>query len=209
MSHSKFFVTLKVRKFISCPGKIPAQVKRRICSAPLIFAAMGVLNPRECFYVTLGVSPWASLNDIKKAYLKLALRFHPDKGGDAIDMQLISHIWDIMQKRRGEYNAWRPRRMLLYHHDMTEVACSSELSLEFAGSLGRPGSSSDGPRPVPKPAPKPAAKPAPKKRIRAPDYNEKKRNTYENKRKRDCEKEDVEWSKHVKLPHTIKKKRTE
>ena len=119
-----------------------------------------------------------------------------------------------MQKCRGEYNAWRPKRMLLYHHDMTAVRgymrpTKIELSLEFAGSLGRPGSSSDGPRPAPKPAPKPAAKPAPNKRIRAPDYNEKKRNTYENKRKRDCEKEDVEWSKHVKLPHAIKKKRTE
>ena len=38
----------------------------------------------------LSVSPDASTPDIKRAYRKLAIRHHPDKGGDAGKFQELS-----------------------------------------------------------------------------------------------------------------------
>ena len=47
-------------------------------------------------YKILGVSKTSSADDIKKAYRKLALTNHPDKGGDAEKFQEISHSYDIL-----------------------------------------------------------------------------------------------------------------
>ena len=42
------------------------------------------------YYQILGISKSASQDEIKKAYRKLAHKYHPDKGGDAKKFNEIS-----------------------------------------------------------------------------------------------------------------------
>ena len=60
-------------------------------------------------YDTLGVPENASDQDIKKAYKKLAMQHHPDKGGDAKKFQQISEAYDSIktQDKRQQYDQIR------------------------------------------------------------------------------------------------------
>merc|ERR1719335_1343893 len=57
----------------------------------------------EKFYKLLGVDKNASDNDIKKAFRKLAIKHHPDKGGDPETFKEITRAHEVLsdpEKRR-------------------------------------------------------------------------------------------------------------
>ena len=62
-------------------------------------------------YKTLGVSHGASPDEIKKAFRKLAMQYHPDKGGDINKFQEISSAYEILSdpNKRAVYDAPAPQ----------------------------------------------------------------------------------------------------
>jgi molecular chaperone DnaJ len=63
----------------------------------------------EDFYQILGVSENASQDEIKKAYRKLAVEHHPDKGGDENKFKKISEAYDTIgdENKRSQYDNQR------------------------------------------------------------------------------------------------------
>jgi DnaJ-class molecular chaperone len=59
------------------------------------------------YYKILGVNENASQDDIKKAYKKLAMKNHPDRGGDTKKFQEISQAYDTLgdNQKRAQYDA--------------------------------------------------------------------------------------------------------
>lgn len=59
------------------------------------------------YYDILGVNENASQDDIKKAYKKLAMKHHPDRGGDNKKFQEISQAYDTLSdpNKRSHYDA--------------------------------------------------------------------------------------------------------
>ena len=48
------------------------------------------------FYDLIGVPKTATTDEIKKAFRKLALKAHPDKGGDAEKFKEISVAYEVL-----------------------------------------------------------------------------------------------------------------
>lgn len=61
------------------------------------------------YYDILGVTETASQDDIKKAYKKLAMTHHPDRGGDNKKFQEISQAYDTLSdpQKKSQYDAER------------------------------------------------------------------------------------------------------
>lgn len=58
------------------------------------------------YYEKLGVDKNASIDDIKKAYKKLAMKHHPDRGGDAEKFKEIGQAYEVLidEERRARYD---------------------------------------------------------------------------------------------------------
>lgn len=61
------------------------------------------------YYDILGVTENSNQDDIKKAYKKLAMQYHPDRGGDNKKFQEISQAYDTLSdpQKRSQYDAER------------------------------------------------------------------------------------------------------
>jgi DnaJ family protein B protein 4 len=67
----------------------------RLCLI-LLFVGGTLASNAACFYQTLGVSKGAAPADLKKAYRKLALQHHPDKGGNEDKFKEINQAYDVL-----------------------------------------------------------------------------------------------------------------
>ena len=62
------------------------------------------------YYETLGVTPTSTPSEIKKAYRRLAMKHHPDKGGDIDQFKKIQEAYDTLSDsdKRAEYDNPNP-----------------------------------------------------------------------------------------------------
>src|SRR5438105_9186219 len=68
-----------------------------------------ISNGMKNYYDILGVAKTATEDDIKKAFRKLAQKYHPDKkGGDEAKFKEASEAYAVLSdtKRRAEYDAY-------------------------------------------------------------------------------------------------------
>ena len=58
------------------------------------------------YYKVLGVAENADEHEIKKAYRKLSLRHHPDRGGEAEEFKKINEAYSTLgdKRKRQQYN---------------------------------------------------------------------------------------------------------
>lgn len=56
------------------------------------------------YYLILNIKILASIKEIKQAYRSLALKFHPDRGGDSEKMKEINEAYEYLIRNKLEYD---------------------------------------------------------------------------------------------------------
>eukprot|EP01050_Picozoa_sp_SAG11_P032953 SAG11_NODE_10958_length_793_cov_0.959654_2_plen_89_part_00 len=69
-----------------------------------------------CLIVSGGGRRSASADDIKKAYRKLAIKVHPDKGGDPEHFKQITEAYEVSVSRS------RRAKIQSYIHDILDIS---------------------------------------------------------------------------------------
>lgn len=98
------------------------------------------------FYELLGVSKTASCDEIKKAYRRLAIKKHPDKGGDPKEFAELTHAAEILTDpdKRQVYDRYGEEGIKSGMQDS-----SNNVSDIFDLLMGRGGRSREGPKRTP------------------------------------------------------------
>eukprot|EP00930_Biecheleria_cincta_P083887 TRINITY_DN73391_c0_g1_i1.p1 TRINITY_DN73391_c0_g1~~TRINITY_DN73391_c0_g1_i1.p1 ORF type:complete len:572 (+),score=83.77 TRINITY_DN73391_c0_g1_i1:65-1780(+) len=89
--------------------------------------------PRADCYALLGVTPSASVTEIKKAYLQRAKSVHPDLGGSGdADMVQLNLCYEALTQKRREYDAAKGTSSSHRPHASTGGSASSSASATSA-----------------------------------------------------------------------------
>jgi DnaJ-class molecular chaperone len=66
-------------------------------------------DPQKDYYKSLGITENATEDEIKKAFRTLAVKHHPDKGGDKKAFQEINEAHQTLSdsKKRSQYDMYR------------------------------------------------------------------------------------------------------
>ena len=74
------------------------------------------MNDLEKYFKILEVEVGASKEKIKKAYRKLAHKYHPDKGGDEAKMKELNEAYTILSKpAKIQPQLFQPHHTWYYH----------------------------------------------------------------------------------------------
>jgi hypothetical protein len=84
------------------PAQEPPPAQERRDAASTIKELMG-----KTFYEILGLDPGCSNAQIRKAFGKISLEYHPDKGGSTNVFQFLAMVRDVLldTKKRKQYDA--------------------------------------------------------------------------------------------------------
>ena len=94
------------------------------------------MTTTEDLYERLGVSRSASTEDLKKAFKKLAMKHHPDKGGDAETFKKINEAYSVLsdpQKRQMYDQFGTVDANGMDHHSMPDLNDIMENLFGFGG----------------------------------------------------------------------------
>lgn len=93
------------------------------------------------YYDTLGVSKTATQDEIKKAYRKLAMKHHPDKGGDEHRFKEISVAYDTLSdpQKRAEYDQMLMGGSQVRFNNMNDFADMQDIFGNIFGAHFGPG----------------------------------------------------------------------
>jgi DnaJ-class molecular chaperone len=58
-------------------------------------------SPEIEAYSVLGVSKSVSNDEVKRAYRKMAMKHHPDLGGDVLVIRNVTEAYQFLRKKRG------------------------------------------------------------------------------------------------------------
>ena len=95
-----------------------------------LFLSLDIMD----YYNVLGVDKNATLEDIKKAYRKLASQHHPDKGGDKAKFQAIQEAYATLSdtEKRSQYD--NPNQFSGAHFDFGGFAAEDIFAQMFGGA---------------------------------------------------------------------------